>query len=223
MNILGVFGIVHLVVDGLGISVYRLFCIKSSALVKGQLEEKQLYQSIMFGCPAISAILTIMFCYGNTSDCVMINLCTRNSEFVTGTLLDYSRSHGWEMEETSKLYKISAMSILVGMSLMEFACYLLFFHIVFKNDNGSIKKLLPKEVTRQRNQRNAITFVGQVYVFIVEFAFMVGSLILHLKSNMIVKEVGTILKVMEFGVLSAVEVLTSASIRQSIFGEVKQG
>ena len=216
----GVFGLIHLVVEGLGIALYRLFCIESSALVKGQLKEKNLYRSIMFGCPIISAILTTMFCYGNTSDCVVINLCTRKSEFVSGVFLDYSQSQGWETE-TTKAYKITVASILVGMTLMEFTCYLVFFHHIYKNDNGVIKKLLPKEVTRQRNQRNAITFVGQVYVFIVEFGFMIGTLTLHLKSNMELKEFGAIAKIMEFGLLSAIEVLTSASVRQSIFGEIK--
>ena len=209
-----------MVVDGLGVAIYRLFCIKSSALVKGQLNETQLYRTIIFGGPTTSALLTFMFCYGNTTDSVMINLCTGHSEFVTSVLLNYWQSQGLETE-TTKIYKIIVLFILVGMILMEFVCYLMFFYDIYRNDNGNIKQLLPKEVTRQRNRKNAITFVGQIYFFIVEIVFMVGTTILHLKSYQELKEFGTVAKVMEFGVLSAVEVLTSAPLRQSIFGEVK--
>ena len=151
----------------------------------------------------------------------MINLCTGNSEIVTGMLLDYWHSQGLELE-TTKTYKIMVTSILISMILMEFICYLIFFHHCYTNDNGNIKLLLPKEVTRQRNQRNAMTFVGQLYVFIVGFSFMIGTLVLHLKSNMEIKEYGAVAKIMEFGILSAVEVFTSAPLRQSIFGTIRQ-
>ena len=212
------FGIVHRVVDGFGISIYRLFCIKSSLLVKGQIQERKLLQTINFGGPVISSLLTLMYGYGDSSDLVMDNLCTGNSEFVAQMWLDLSASKGVQLE-TSKIYKTIVACVLIGMTLSEVTCYIVFFYHCYKNDNGNIKNFLPKDVTRQRNQRNAITFLGQVYGFWIEFAFMLGTLILTFKSNAAIKEIGSMAKIMEFGVISAVEVLSSDPVRQSVFGK----
>ena len=57
--------------------------------------------------------------------------------------------------------------------LIELTCYLVIFHELFTHDNGNIKKFLTKECIRQRNQRNAITFLGQFWGFGIEFAAMV--------------------------------------------------
>ena len=93
----------------------------------------------------------------------------------------------------------------------------MFFHHCYKNDNGPIKKLLLKDETRKRNQRNAITLVGQIYGFVIEFSFMVGSLVLTLESNMVVKEIGSVAAMPGYGILSAMIVLTSEPIRKSIW------
>ena len=165
----------------------------------------------------MSTLLTLVYAHGKSSDLVMDNLCTGNSEFVAQMWLDLSSSKGFEIE-TPRIYKTSVACILMSMILAEFGCYFMFFHHCYKNDNGSIKNLLPQGVTRQRNQRNAISFLGQTYGFMMEFGFMMGTLILTLKSNAQVKEIGSMAKIMEFGILSAVEILSSEPIRQQAFG-----
>ena len=212
------FGLIHRVVDDFGISIYRLFCIKSSLLVKGQIQEKKLFQTINFGGPVITTLLTLMYAHGSSSDLVMDNLCTGNSEFVAQMWLDLSASKGVEID-TSKSYKTIVACVLIGMTLAEINCYIIFFHHCYKNDNGNVKKFLPKDVTRQRNQRNAITFLGQIYGFLIEFVFMLGTLVLTFKSNAAFKEIGSMAKIMQFGMVSAVEVLSSDPIRKSVFGK----
>ena len=212
------FGLIHRVVDDFGISIYRLFCIKSSLLVKGQIQERKLFQTINFGGPVISTLLTLMYAHGYSSDLVMDNLCTGNSEFVAQMWLDLLASKGVKID-TSKSYKTIVACVLIGMTLAEINCYITFFHHCYKNDNGNVKKFLPKDVTRQRNQRNAITFLGQVYGFLIEFVFMLGTLVLTFKSNAAFKEIGSMAKIMQFGMVSAVEVLSSDPIRKSVFGK----
>ena len=109
----------------------------------------------------ISTLLTLMYGYGDSSDLVMDNLCTGNSEFVAQMWLDLSAIKGVQLD-TSKVYKTIVACVLIGMTLSEVTCYIVFFYHCYKNDNGNIKNFLPKDVTRQRNQRNAITFLGQI-------------------------------------------------------------
>ena len=209
----------HLVVSGVAMAIYRLFCIKSNALIKGKGKERRLFHTLHIGGLVITIFLSAMFLYENTSDRVVLNLCTVNSETVAQMRLDYRQSQGIDFPET-QTYQLISIAICVGMSLLEFGCYITVIHHCYKHDNGRIKLFLPKEVTRQRNTRNAITFIGHMYGFMVEFAFVTGALIVLLASNLEAKYFGSVAKLMEFGLLSAIEDLTSASIRKSILGNV---
>jgi hypothetical protein len=142
-----------------------------------------------------------------------MNLCTVRSEVVSQIRLDYLQSQGIEFA-TTRMYQITVTAITSGMTLLELGCYITIFYHCYKNDNGRIKSFLPKDVTRKRNTRNAITFMGQIYAFMVEFTFMAGTLVVLLVFNMEVKYFGSVAKIMEFGLVSAVEVLTSPSIRK---------
>ena len=210
------FGLVHRVVDGLGISIYRLFCIKNSLIVKGLVQERKLFLAINYGGPLISTALTVIFNHGGSSEYVVENLCTGKSKFINEIVLEYLASEGLEME-TTMTYKTFVASVLVGMTLLELTCYLMIFHNCYKNDNGPIKNLLMKDETRKRNQRNAITLIGQIYGFVIEFSFMVGSLVLTFESNMVAKEIGGVAAMPGYGILSAVIVLTSEPIRKSLW------
>ena len=213
------FGLMHLIVSGLAMAIYRLFCIKSNALVRGQIKERRLFQILHIGGFILTFLLSLMFVYENTSDRIGLNLCTANSEAVAQMRLDYFQSQGLDFP-SRKTYQVTSIAINVGMTLIEFGCYISFFHHCYKQDNGRITLFLPKDVTRQRNRRNAISFMGHMYAFMIEFAFMTGTLILLLVTNMEVKYFGSIAKIMEFGLLSAVEVLSSAAMRKSILGDV---
>ena len=218
-NAKGTFGLTHMVVSGAGMAIYRLFCIKNDVLVKGTLGEQCLFHMVYWGILVIALILTVMFNYERTADRVGMNFCTGNSEFVEQMWIDYDLSRGKQFAST-KFYQISAISIILGIILTEIACYAMFFHHIFTNDNGSIKQFLPKDVTRQRNKRNAISFIGHVYAFLIEFAFFVGTLIVLIISSPEVKYFGSVSKIMEFGVLSIIEVCTSEAMRNSISGNI---
>jgi hypothetical protein len=99
--------------------------------------------------------------------------------------------------------------------LVELTCYLVIFHHVFTLDNGNIKKFLDKECTRQRNRRNAITFLGQFWGFGTKFAIMVIltiSIVLG-GTNTQFKAFSAVLNCSVLGILSIVEVIASESLR----------
>ena len=208
-----------MVVGGAGMAIYRLFCIKNDALVKGTIKEQGLFYMIYWGSLVTTFIITLLFTHERSEDRPGMNFCTGNSAFVAQMWIDYDISQGQDVAAT-KIYQIIAISIILGIILIEIACYAMFFYHIFTHDNGSIKKLLPKDVTRQRNKRNAISFVGHIYAFLIEFAFFFGTLIVLIISNPEVKYYGSVSKIMEFGVLSVVEVCSSEAMRKSIFGNV---
>ena len=210
----------HLVVNGSGMAVYRLFCIKNNSLIQGKIKERRLFEVLHVGGLIFTFLLTFMFIYEDSSDRIALNQCSGKSEYVAQIWLDFRIIQGAELALT-RTYTVISLSTVIGMTLVEFGCYISFFHLMYTQDNGRITLLLPKDVTRHRNRRNAISFVGHIYSFVVEFGFFAGTLAVHLISNMEVKYFGSVAIFMEFGLLSAVEVLTSEPMRKSIVGNVK--
>jgi hypothetical protein len=106
--------------------------------------------------------------------------------------------------------------------LIELACYLVLFHHVFKLDNGNIKKLLTEDCIRQRNRKNAITFLGQFLGFGIEFpGLVIFTTIMVLGGNHTqLKAILAVLQFAEFGLLSMVEVLTSKALRHDFIESI---
>ena len=127
-----------------------------------------------------------------------------------------------EQEHTldGKEFQIFATSCAMVAILIELGCYVIIFHHLYAHNNGTIKALLSKECIRRRTRCNAITFMGQFYGFLTEFVFMVLLTICIVlgKSNMEMKALVTVIKFIEFGILSMVEILTSETLR-SVFIE----
>ena len=100
-------------------------------------------------------------------------------------------------------------------TLIELGCYLAIFHHLFTYDNGTIARCLGKERIRQRNRSHAITFLGQFCGFLTELSFMVifTTILVVGESNTQLKALSTVMKFIEFGTLSMVEVIASKSLR----------
>ena len=79
--------------------------------------------------------------------------------------------------------------------------------------------LLDQQVIEQRNKHNMITFLGQFYGFTTEVIFLAVFLftLAGAGDNNELKGVAIVMKFMEFGGLSLVEVLTSEGLRKSMF------
>ena len=103
----------------------------------------------------------------------------------------------------------------------ELICYLVYFHHVFREINGSITRLLNPRVTRARNRKNIISFLGQFYGFLTEFAFWVTALIVRQQASPTTQLFVVGLKFMDFGVLSMVEVLVSNALWQMMLADIE--
>ena len=102
---------------------------------------------------------------------------------------------------------------------IEFGIYIWFFYTRYKNDNGNIKKLLSEETIRKRNIKNVGTFLSQFYGFMVEYTFLLSILVLmHFadKETHQFKAFVNVAKLIDFGLLSIVEVLASPGLRAFI-------
>ena len=115
------------------------------------------------------------------------------------------------------------MVIALTCTIGELVCYIMIFVEVFKQDNGEIKKLLDPNITKRRNQKNLTTFLGQFLHFAAEIAFFLTLLIVLAfdSSNVQLKAVAASCKLVEFGILSAVDVLTSERLKEALMKDLR--
>ena len=145
-----------------------------------------------------------------------LNTCSGSSSSDIQIMIDYEISRGAQILTSAVLRKLSII-IAIGLQFIEFSIYIWFFSTRYKQDNGKIKHLLTQENIKDRNIQNVTTFVGQFVGFVVEYAFLVISLICtHLgndDSNHL-QSYATVIKFIDFGLLSAVEVYSSPVLRR---------
>ena len=116
-------------------------------------------------------------------------------------------------------FQITTAAFVLCCALGEIGCYIIFFHHAYKHDNGPIKLLLPPEVTRQRNRKNLISFAGQFQVFLTQITFKVALITIMAMDieGQRLKAIMVLVKCMDFGILSFVEVAVSEDLRNLLF------
>jgi len=84
--------------------------------------------------------------------------------------------------------------------------------------------MLDPEVTKQRNRKNLTSFLGQFFAFITEFGFLVAFLIILVvnSTDTTMKAMAVVIKVMEFGGLSLVEIICSEKLRKMMVEDLKK-
>ena len=98
--------------------------------------------------------------------------------------------------------------------ISEFACYLLFFRHLYSHDQEMLrKKRVPINEVKKRHRKNAITFLGQFYGFVVECA-ITFILVYTMRdgSDIRYRMFLVIGYYAEFGLLTIVEVMTSKDL-----------
>ena len=166
----------------------------------------------------MSGLATFAFMIEESSHRSGVNMCTGLSPKQTQILIDYNESRGMEMLTTT-IYQTTPAVICLALQIIECAIYIWFFCYRYRIDNGNIAKFLDQKQVTERNAKNVTTFLGQMYVFLVECAFMAGLIVFtHLPSELIynVRAITTFTRFISFGVLSAVEVFTSPELRKSM-------
>ena len=121
-------------------------------------------------------------------------------------------------------YGKRTLSVAIGIGqaciLMEFACYIVIYWSLRKQDR-SFFQIVQEDVLKKKAKKNAITFTGQAIAFIVEVTYTVMmQLLLHFGSVGGFFEPGALpcaLIVVMAGITSA-QVLTSPELRRFIQG-----
>ena len=126
---------------------------------------------------------------------------------------DYSLASGLITNQPEVFPKLIVAMIFLGLSI-EISCYVIIFHTIYTHDENMVKmKRIPTGELRRRHRRNAITFLGQFYGFIVE-----GGITIILvytmtdQSDISFRLFIVIYRWVEFGTLSVVEVMSSHSL-----------
>ena len=216
MDIVGLYGLGYLTVGSLGIALFRVLYIKRENWVRKVIGEKRLLIITLSASHIVGAILLFLFKIESSSDRFHLNMCRGISVSHSQILIDYNLSKGSNMFFSS-YFRLTSLACCVAIQTVEFSIYIWFFVHRYKSDNGNIRKLLTHDVLRERNMKNMQTFLGQFYGFIMEYAYLISILflILFADSNTTphIKALVNIAKIADFGLLSAVEVLSSPGMR----------
>jgi hypothetical protein len=224
MDVVGILGLGHLTVGGLGIVIYRMMYIKFEYFVRSVVGEKLLLFVIWSTTETFGLILLFLFKSESSSDRFNLNMCRGVSVADAQTMIDYRLSLGEPLLTTSFL-QTSSLAVCLAIQTMEFSIYVWFFQHRYRNDNVTMKKLLTHDTIRERNTKNIGTFLGQFYGFVMEYAFLiVAFLMIHFadENTHHVKALGSIIKFTDFGLLSAVEVYSSPGLRDFMKGKMSK-
>ena len=214
--IVGLYGLMYLSVGSFGITLYRMMYIKREHWIKNVIGEKRLLGVILTLGLFLCGMMVHLYNFETVNERPFLNTCFRSSSSDIQTMIDYELSLGAQILTTAVLRK-STNIILIGLQVIEFSIYVWFFRTRYKQDNGKMKHLLTQENIKDRNIQNVTTFVGQFYGFLVEYVFLLVTLMCtHLGndgSNHL-QAYATVIKFADFGLLSAVEVYSSPVLRR---------
>ena len=220
LPVIGEIGIFNQAIGSFGICIYRMMYIKLDDFVKYKIGEKTLLSIILFLGLSMNGVITFLHMVEESSLRIAQNTCNHWSPEEAQALIDYRISSGDINTPENTLQKMALVIIMIIQS-SEFVIYIYFFIWQHLHNNGRISLLMDPKDVRKRNTTNVITFIGQFYGFLVEGTFIAIFLLLTIISrldvspsfNNFVRSVAVIAHFLNFGVLSAVEVLVSPSLR----------
>jgi hypothetical protein len=114
-------------------------------------------------------------------------------------------------------------ALAIGMGMMELFSYINIFHYLYKH-NQTIN-ILPEETKKYRNKVNAETMVGQFYLFITDAIYIFFLLATFAPGYALppeTKDLITLLKNAEFGLMSVAHCMLIPQLRTKIFNRIKR-
>ena len=212
------YGLAYRNVGGLGIATMRLLYIFCGNWMKEKFGTKRMLCVISTASLICSALMTIGFGIGNGPSSrkqLTWNFCVGKSENFREIWHGYSVIRGNVIFQHELIPKLALLISIVCVAA-ELVCYLAIFgHLYLHNKKMMKKKIMETGVLERRQQKNAITFLGQFWTFVVEciFYFLVVYS-MNKKSHFIYRLLAIIGIWVEFGFYSIVEVMTSQNLRQ---------
>ena len=214
------FGVGYRNSGSLGLAIIRVFYVKFPWTVKNDALRMRMMFGTLFVCVTGTVAASIGFGVGNgpaSRQQVVWNFCTGQSEVVREVMHIYSLITGTVTLRSDIIPKLVAYLAIV-MITMELVCYIILFYDLYSHDNDMLrKKRLPVNEVNKRHRKNAITFLGQFYRFVVQCIITSGMLyILHTHSDVSFRLLILIVNWVEFGILSVVEVKTSTNLTENL-------
>ena len=220
MYIIMEFEFLYSVVGSLGVSVYRVLLVKSNGLIKNKIGVKVLRNIVLFVGLAITSFFITMMNMNNVNTFIGEKCAYLKDKSILKLIDNYQQSHGekslfslWHVSRTITL------KILAIMTVAEISIYSFLFHYMYKHDNNErLKRLLNPGAIRQRNRTNLLTFVGHFCLFVLKLALNIIFVLAVLfgdRGNGLWM-ISLMIKTISFAIISSVEVLMSASLRQRL-------
>ena len=212
----GNYGFSYRVVGGLGIACYRLLYLFASDWVKYKIGSDILLYLTLSLSFTIPTGLILGFATGNgpaSRKQAGWNLCIGKSEELRNVLHEYSILRGTTIPEAEHIPKIMVLIALL-LVVAELVSYVVFFGHYYLHDREMLrKKILKADEIKRRNQKNAITFLGQFWTFLTECIMLILIFIsLNEQSDISFRVFAIIGFWIEFGLVSVVEVCASESL-----------
>ena len=215
----GCFGIVYRNIGSLGMAIYRLLLIKCNYWVKEKVGQRNLLVIVLGMSLIVSILITVGFGIGNgeaSRKQVTWNFCIGRAQEFREVKHNYSLLLG-TVSPVSEVAPKLAVAVSLTSVMVELLCYVLFFGHLNTHDSTMLRRnVLKEEEVKRRRQKNAITFLGQFYGFVVECILYVSLMYLILNENSHINyRVGIVICFWaEFGIVSAVEVMVSENLKQ---------
>ena len=203
-------------IGSLGIAIFRLLYIKYDQWVEYRVGKMRLMSAIMAIGITLSASIAIGFGIGNgpaSRKQVFWNWCMERNEEFREVVSDYGVLSGTITPKSEFTTRLSLCSLMVG-NMFELGCYVIFFRHIYIHDSTMLQRnLLSPGTIKKRHQKNAITFLGQFYGFVIECStYMILMFTLEKSTDIGYRLAITIAFWIEFGVMSLLEVIVSPNL-----------
>ena len=210
------FGIAYRNFGSLSLAILRVFYIKLPYQANNEKLRRRLLIGTIIVCFVGSIFSSIAFGTGNGPQSrkqVMWNFCVGQSAAMRGILNDYSLASGSITNQPEIFPKLIVVMIFFGL-FIEISCYVIIFHTIYTHDENMVKmKRIETGELRRRHRRNAITFLGQFYSFVVEGGItIILAYTMMDQSDISFRLFIVVYRWVEFGTLSVVEVMSSHSL-----------
>ena len=214
----GIYAAAYRNVGGLGIAIMRLLYLFFGDWLKEKFGTKRMLCVISTASLIASALMAFGFGIGNGPSSrkrPTWNFCVGKSETFREILDGYSVIQGNVRPQHETIPKLILLASVVFV-VAELVCYLVIFgHLFLHNRAMMKKKLMEPGVLERRQQKNAITFLGQFWTFIIEcIVYILMIYTMKKESHFAYRFIAVLGYWLEFGFVSIVEVMSSQNLRR---------
>ena len=215
------FAFIYSFVGSLGVSIYRILLIKHNCFLKNVIGEKVMFKLILYGGILLTVVFMIPINLRDNDKPVMDTCILKPKLDVLQILDEYGQSQG-NSSTMSYFIKvcIGSGAVMAFMTISELIIYIVFLHHMYKHDNSDrLRRLLDRNVIKDRNRKNAITFFGQFCSFVFEFTGLLLFVVAYTIGNGTNKllPIAITFRIISFVIMPMVEVMMSSVLRVRIF------